>query len=149
MRTLSLIALLAVLAPAPALADATPSAGKKASRARFDPATVVTVTGTVLGEQRIETSKGPKAVRLVIKVGEEQVSVQLGPDTFVDGLKTRFAPGDEVTVKGSKFTYSGKYGLIAQVVTRGTETVVFRDAKGKPAWKPTAQGHAATGVNHS
>ena len=147
MRPLSLLALLLALASAPALADSTAAAGKPA-KAKFDPATVVTVTGKVLGEQRVDSGKGIKAVRLVIKVGDEQVSVQLGPDSFVDGQKTRFVAGDEVTVKGSKFTYSNKYGLIAQAVTRGTETVVFRSAKGKPAWNSASTGKAGS-IDHS
>jgi hypothetical protein len=149
MRTLSLIALLAILAPAPALAE-TAEPARKPAKARFDPATVVTLSGKVLGEQRVDHGKGTKAVRLVIKVGEEQVSVQLGPDSFVDGQKTRFVAGDEVTVKGSKFTYgTNKYGLIAQAVTRGNDTVVFRSAKGKPAWGGTAQAKAGAAADHS
>jgi hypothetical protein len=149
MRTLSLVLLLAVLAPAPALAEGAPASGKKAPKAKFDPATVVTLAGSVLGEQRVDGGKGAKAVRLVVKVGDEQVSVQLGPDSFVDGQKIRFAPGDQVSIKGSKFTYGNKYGLIAQAVTRGTETVVFRDSKGKPAWKVAAQGQAPGALNRS
>jgi hypothetical protein len=148
MRTLSLLVLLAVLAPAPAFAEAAAPAGKSSAKARFDPATGITVTGKVLGEQRVDNGKGKKAVRLVIKVGDEQVSVQLGPDSFVDGQKIRFAAGDEVSVKGSKFVYSNKYGLIAQTVTRGTETVVFRSAKGKPAWNSASAGKAGS-VDHS
>jgi len=148
MRTLSLLVLLAALAPAPAFAEAAPPAGKSSPKARFDPATVVTVTGKVLGEQRIDNGKGKKAVRLVIKVGDDQVSVQLGPDSYVDGQKIRFAAGDEVTVKGSKFVYSNKYGLIAQAVTRGTETVVFRSAKGKPAWSSASAGKPGA-IDHS
>jgi hypothetical protein len=66
----------------------------------------------------------------------------------VDGQKIRFAAGDEVTVKGSKFVYSNKYGLIAQAVTRGTETVVFRSAKGKPAWSSASAGKPGA-VDHS
>jgi hypothetical protein len=149
MRTLSLVLLLAVLSPAPARAESVPAGGKKAAKAKFDPATVVTLSGAVLGEQRVDGGKGTKAVRLVIKVGDEQVSVQLGPDSFVDGQKVRFAPGDQVSVKGSKFTYGNKYGLIAQAVTRGTETVVFRDSKGKPAWKVTTAGKPGALADHS
>ena len=63
MRTLSLLALLAVLTPAPAFAESTPPAGKPPAKAKFDPATVITVSGTVLGEQRVDHGKGPKAVR--------------------------------------------------------------------------------------
>jgi hypothetical protein len=149
MRTLSLVLLLAVLTPAAVHAESSASSGKKAAKAKFDPATVVTVAGTVLGEQRVDTGKGPKAVRLVIKVGEEQVSVQLGPDSYVDGQKTRFAVGDTVSVKGSKFTYNNKYGLIAQAVTRGADTVVFRDPKGKPVWKVASQGQASGSAERS
>jgi hypothetical protein len=150
MRILSLAVLLAALAPAPALAEAAPSGGKGAGKAKFDPATVVTVTGKVLGEQRVDHGKGPKAVRLVVKVGDDQISVQLGPDSFVDGQKVKFAAGDEVTVKGSKFVYGGgsKFGLIAQSVTRGSDTVTFRSAKGKPAWS-VAKGQGAAPADHS
>ncbi len=144
MRLVALLVLLATLAPAHALAE---TGAKKAGRAKYDPATVVTVSGTVLGEQRVDTGKGPKAVRLVVKVGEEQVSVQLGPDSYVNGLKVKFAPGDLVSVQGSKFTYGDKYGIIARSVTRGGDTVTFRDAKGKPAWK--AAGGIAGSVDHS
>ena len=140
MRTLSLLALLAVLIPAPAFAESTPPAGKPPAKAKFDPATVITVSGTVLGEQRVDHGKGPKAVRIVVKVGDEQVSVQLGPDTYVDKQKVKLAAGDQVSVKGSKVAYGGKYVVIAQSVTRGTETVVFRDPKGKPAWKVASAG---------
>lgn len=150
MRILSLLLLLAALVPAPSLADSAASGGKGATKAKFDPATVVTVSGKVLGEQRIDHGKGPKAVRLVVKVGEEQVSVQLGPDSFVDGQRIRFAAGDEVTVKGSRFVYGNgsKYGLIAQSVTRGNETVTFRSSKGKPAWS-VAKGQGGAPTDHS
>jgi hypothetical protein len=140
MRTISLLALLAVLTPVPAFAESTPPAGKPPAKAKFDPATVITVSGTVLGEQRVDHGKGPKAVRIVVKVGDEQVSVQLGPDTYVDKQKVKLAAGDQVSVKGSKVAYGGKYVVIAQSVTRGTETVVFRDPKGKPAWKVASAG---------
>ena len=124
--------LLALAAPVPALAQDA-SAGQK-SKVKYDPATVVTVKGTVLGETRVDRGKGHKAVHLVVKVGEDQVSVHLGPDNWVDRQSVKFTKGDEVTVKGSKFTYNGKYGVIAQSVAKGGETLTARDAAGKPAW---------------
>ena len=101
MRILSLVVLLAALVPAPAFAETFPGRREGRGKAKFDPATVVTLTGKVLGEQRVDHGKGPKAVRLVVKVGDDQNLGQLGPDSFVDGQKVRFAAGDEVTVKGS------------------------------------------------
>jgi DNA/RNA endonuclease YhcR with UshA esterase domain len=119
---------------APAITHAEADGGKKAGKARYDPAKVVTVKGTVLGEQKVDNGKGAKAVRLVLKVGDDQVSVHLGPDSWVDKQALKFTRGDEVTVKGSKFTYENKYGLIAQVITRGDASMVLRDGSGKPAW---------------
>ena len=129
-----LVVAIALALAAPVSVHAQSEGGKKAAKAKYDPSKVVTVQGTVLGEQRVENSKGSKAVRLVVKVGDEQVSVHLGPDAWVDKQAVKFAPGDEVTVKGSKFTYADKYGLIAQSVSRGDATLVVRDGSGKPAW---------------
>jgi hypothetical protein len=133
-----LLLLLALLAPFPALAQSEASASAR-PKVKYDPATVVTVKGTVLGETRVERGKGHKNVHLVLKVGEEQVSVHLGPDSWVDRQSVKFAKGDEVTVKGSKFTYSGKFGLIAQSVARGGDTLTPRDPSGKPAWGTPAK----------
>lgn len=134
MKRPSILLLLALLAFPPVLAHADSAAAGKPARLRFDPAKVVTVTGTVLGEHRVDHGKGVKGVRLVVKVGEEQLSVHLGPDTWLDRQKVKLEKGDEVTVKGSRFTYGGGAGIIAQSVTRGAETLVLRDAAGKPAW---------------
>jgi hypothetical protein len=134
MKNVSLLMLIALLVPAPVLGDANPPVARKAAKVKYDPATIVSVSGTVLGELRTDHGQGAKSVRLVLKVGQDQVSVHLGPDTWVDRQKVRFAKGDELTVRGSKFTYEGKYGLIAQSVTRGGDTLVLRDAAGKPAW---------------
>jgi hypothetical protein len=134
MKRSSVLLLVAILAPHPVLAQAEPAAARKPAKVKFDPAKVVTVSGLVLAEQRVDHGKGVKSVRLIVKVGEEQLSVHLGPDTWVDRQKVRLVKGDEVTVKGSKFTYDGGSGVIAQAVTRGGDTLVIRDANGKPAW---------------
>jgi hypothetical protein len=134
MKRSSVLLLVAMLAPQPVLAKAESGAARKPAKVKFDPAKVVTVNGLVLAEQRVDHGKGVKSVRLILKVGGEQLSVHLGPDTWVDRQKVRFAKGDEVAVKGSKFTYDGGAGLIAQSVTRGGDTLVVRDTSGKPAW---------------
>ncbi len=134
MNRLSVLLLVAMLAPLPVQAQVEGSLPRKPAKVKFDPARVVTVDGTVLGEQRVDHGKGSRSVHLVVKVGEEQLSVHLGPDTWVDRQKVKFAKGDLVTVRGSRFTYGDRAGIIAQSVTRGGDTLVFRDASGKPAW---------------
>lgn len=134
MKRLSFLILALSLVPVPSLAQSAAPQAKKAAKVKFDPATVVTLTGMVIGEQRVNHGKGTQSVRLVLKIADDQVSVHLGPDTWVDRQKVKFEKGDEATVKGSKFTYEGNYGLIAQTVTRGSDSLVLRDATGKPAW---------------
>ena len=139
-----LVAVALVVVPSLAHAEST---GKKSGKAKFDPTTAVTVNGTVIGEQRVENAKGAKAVRLVIKVADEQVSVHLGPESWIDKQNVKLTAGDEVTVRGSKFTYSGKYGIVAQWVKKGDATMTLRDANGKAAW-PMPKGTAsAAGSN--
>jgi len=134
LKELSILLVLAAIVPAPAFGQAEAPPARKPAMVKFDPATVVSVSGTVLGERRTDHGKGMKSVHLILKVGEDQVSVHLGPDTWVDRQDIKFAEGDELTVKGSKFTYGGNYGLIAQSVKRGDATLTVRSAAGKPAW---------------
>jgi hypothetical protein len=131
MKRIWMLSAVALLAPAVALAA---SPGK----VKYDPATVVTVTGTVVGEVRVDTSKGKKAVRLAVQTASGPVSVHLGPDAWMDRQSLRFAKGDEVTVKGSRFTFDDKTGIIAQSVARGPDRLVLRDDAGRPAWSKGA-----------
>ena len=108
----------------------------------------MTVNGTVLGEQRVEHGKGPKAVRLVIKVGDEQVSVQLGPDVCVDKQNVKFAAGDEVTVKGSKFTYGGQVRHHRPVGDARNGTVSAPPRASPPGGSPP-KGRPGAAADHS
>jgi hypothetical protein len=130
-KALGAVLFLAVAVPRLVLAEA-PPADAKPARVKFDPATVVAMSGTVLAETRMTHSKGRTIVRLVLRSGDQQVSVHVGPESWVEKQKWTFAKGDEVTVKGSKFTFDGNVGLIAQSITRGKETLVLRDSSGKP-----------------
>lgn len=130
----SILLVLAAFVPALAFGQTEAPAARKIAMVKFDPAAIMSVSGTVLGERRTDHGKGTRSVHLILKVGDDQVSVHLGPDTWVDRQGIKFAKGDELTVKGSKFTYAGRYGLIAQSVTRGDATLTVRNAAGKPAW---------------
>jgi hypothetical protein len=124
----------ALLVPRATGAQAAPAGGKPAPKVRYDPATVVTVTGTVIGEVRVETSRGTPNVRLALKTADGTVSVHLGPASWIDRQPLRLARGDEVSVTGSRFTFEDKVGLIARSVTRGSDRLALRDATGRPAW---------------
>lgn len=134
MKKLGLLALF-VVAPALSLAQGGPPPGRGPGAMRmFDPATVVTVTGTVLGESRIDGGMGHSGVRLSVNTSDGEIPVHLGPDFWLDKQTVKFAKGDEVTVKGSRITFDGKPAIIAESVAKGASTLVLRDAKGVPVW---------------
>jgi hypothetical protein len=140
MKKLSLLALL-VVAPALALAQGGPPPGKGPGAMRlFDAATVVTITGTVTGETRVDRGMGHAGVHLLVKTADGEIPVHLGPDFWVDKQTVKFAKGDEVTVKGSRITFEGKPAIIAVTVTKGGATLVLRDAQGAPAWSGQGKG---------
>ena len=134
MRKSVLLALL-VAVPALSLAQGGPPPGKGPGAMRlYDPATVVTLTGSVVGETRVDRGMGHSGVHLLVKSAEGEIPVHLGPDFWVDKQTVKFAKGDEITVKGSKISFEGKPAIIAESVTKGASTLVLRDAKGVPAW---------------
>ncbi len=132
-KTLLLAALLA--APALALAQGGPPPGKGMGAARlFDPATVATLSGTVVSENRVDRGMGHKGVHLVVKTAEGEVVVHLGPDFYVGAQPVKLAVGDAITVKGSRITFEGKPTVLAVTVTKGAATMVLRNDQGQPAW---------------
>jgi hypothetical protein len=129
--------LLAMLLSVPALslAQGGPPPGKGPGASRmFDPSAIVTVTGTVVGETRVDRGMGHSGVHLQLKTADGEIPVHLGPDFWVDKQTVKFAKGDEITVKGSKITFEGKPAIIAETVTKGAATLVLRDAGGVPVW---------------
>ena len=137
------IALLALLVASPvlSLAQGGPPPGKGPGAMRtFVPSTVVTVTGSVVGESRTDRGMGHSGVHLSVKTADGEIQVHLGPDVWVDKQTVKFAKGDQITVKGSKVTFDGKPAVIAETVTKGATTLVLRDATGVPVWRGQGQG---------
>jgi hypothetical protein len=125
----------ALAVPALTMAQGGPPPGKGPGASRmFDPSTVVTVTGTVTGESRVDRGRGHSGVHLAVKTADGEIPVHLGPDFWVDKQSLKVAKGDEITVKGSRITFDGKPALIAQTVTKGGNTLALRDGAGVPAW---------------
>jgi len=73
-------------------------------------------------------------VQLIVKSGEEKVVVYVCPKSFQDELGITFSKGDEITVTGSKVKLEVSDVILAREVARGTDTLLFRDGKGNPAW---------------
>jgi hypothetical protein len=98
----------------------------------FDPATVETLTGEVLGPA---PSSQKNAVRFRLRRDRDTVTVQLGPELFLRRQGLQLAAGDRIEVTGSRVKLGGKPVIVAAQVRRGKQVVTLRDPKGKPAWR--------------
>lgn len=101
----------------------------------YDPATVETVSGEVVGVEHFTPRKGMHpGVHLQLKTDKETVDVHLGPSWYVENQDLKIAPKDHIEVKGSKVTFAGKSAIVAREVTKGDETLTLRDQNGVPVW---------------
>ncbi|HJV36417.1 DNA-binding protein [Geomonas sp.] len=107
----------------------------------YNPSTVETVTGKVVGVSKMTPMKGMgPGIHLDLQTQKETVSVHLGPAWYLDRQDTRIEKGDEVEVTGSRVTVGGKPALIASEVKKNDQVLKLRDASGVPVWSGWRQG---------
>jgi hypothetical protein len=73
-------------------------------------------------------------MELVLKKGEDKIHVYVCPRPFQEEIGVSFAKGDEIAVTGSKVKQETLDVILAREMVRGTDTLMFRDDKGKPVW---------------
>lgn len=101
----------------------------------YDPKTVETISGEVVGIDRITPMKAMSyGVYMNVRTGKETVSVQLGPGWYLEKQDVKIEPMDKVEVKGSRITFGEKPALIAREVKKGNEVLTLRDDSGFPDW---------------
>ena len=101
----------------------------------YNAATVETLTGMVEAVNKITPMKGMYAgIHIMLKTDKETISVQLGPEWYIERLDTKIQKGDTIEVKGSRVTIASKPVIIAAEVKKGDSTLVLRDSAGIPAW---------------
>ena len=100
----------------------------------FNSNTVSTMYGTVAAVEREIHGRGLVAVHLKVKVGQQVLTVRLGPADFVDPLVT-FAAADAVQFTGSNVLVDGQPNVLATEVTREGKTVRLRQDDGTPLFR--------------
>jgi len=101
----------------------------------YNPATVETLSGAVETVDKVMPMKGMySGIHLMVKTDKETISVQLGPEWYIERLDTKIQKGDKIEVKGSRVTFAGEPAIIAAEVKKGDSTLVLRDSAGIPAW---------------
>lgn len=101
---------------------------------RYDPATVVDVTGVV--EDIRETAAPLRGVHLFIKPESGgQLDAYLGPAWFVKEFISSFGRHSEVRVIGSKVRLGNSAIVLAREVRKGEITLYLRDKRGNSLWE--------------
>ena len=73
-------------------------------------------------------------LHLKVRSGETTYNVHLGPTSFVDDRKFRFALGDDIRVTGAVYDANGEKFIIAFSIEKGEQKLILRDDDGRPNW---------------
>ncbi len=100
----------------------------------YNPATVTTIRGEVVGVH-VWAPRGRVHI-LELRVRDESgvTVVHLGPVLFVRQQGFQFRRGDHVEVTGSKVTTQHYHYIVAREVVKDGKTLTLRDEQGRPAW---------------
>jgi hypothetical protein len=101
---------------------------------KYDPATEVTVKGTVKEVKEFTSPRGRTGTHLTLNTSAETFDVRLGPSAFLAEKEFVLAGGDEIEVTGSKISYGGAAALLARTVKKANKTLTLRNAEGIPQW---------------
>lgn len=102
---------------------------------RYDPQSVVAISGTVLTTIDYHPGNpvlGPKAV--VVSSNNRIYTVFLGPGSYLNQIGFLPSSGSSISVTGSLRNVSGNVYLVAQSATLSSGTFNFRTSSGVPLW---------------
>jgi hypothetical protein len=119
----------------------------------YDPATVVTVVGTVQTVQEHQCSLGwsesgvPKipltswlGTRALLRTQYGMLDVHIGPAFYLKEHHFALNKGDRIEVTGSKFARELPVLVIAREIKKGVTYLELRDRAGAPLWTNEASG---------
>ena len=113
----------------------------------FDPATVETIQGQIVDVQSAPSPGNARftGLHLTMQTASGPVTVYAGPEWYLQSQNVVFAPGDEVTVTGSRTAWGGQPALIAASIQRGDMMLQLRGPYGVPGWSGYGVGGGAWG----
>lgn len=131
-KALAVAAFVAILIVPAALAQRRMGPGK--GMPKYDPATEVTVSGTV---QEVKEHTGPMGwtgTHLILKTEKETLEVHLGPSFFLAEKGFTLGQGDQIEVTGSNVKVETADALLARTIKKGEKTLTLCNAQGIPQW---------------
>jgi hypothetical protein len=129
---LSLVTFLVLLSARPGLSQKTqPSTGGVLI---YDLHTEMKTKGVIDEVNLLPVGSRRDFTELIIKNGDERVHIYVCPKPFQEEMGISFSKGDQIAVTGSKVKQDTLDVILARELVKGTDTLMFRDDKGKPVW---------------
>jgi len=101
---------------------------------KYDLQTEMKAKGTVEEINVLSVGTRKDFRELILKSGDDMLHIYVCPKPFEDEMGISFTKGDEIAVTGSKVKQDAADVILARELVKGTDTLMFRDDKGKPVW---------------
>lgn len=101
---------------------------------KYDVHTETKVKGVIDAVNLLPVGTRKDFTELVIKSGDDSTHIYLCPKPFQEEMGISFTKGDQIAVTGSKVKQDASDVILARELVKGTDTLLFRDDKGKPVW---------------
>ena len=124
------VAVSVLLCAAAAFSQKSPSSGPP----KYDRQTEMKTSGVIEEINVLTVGSRKDFTELVLKSGDDKLHIYVCPKPFQDEMGISFIKGDELAVTGSKVKQETADVILAREVVKGTDTLMFRDEKGKPVW---------------
>ncbi|MGA9977684.1 MAG: hypothetical protein WBQ08_03420 [Candidatus Sulfotelmatobacter sp.] len=103
---------------------------------KYDLHTETKIKGVVDTVNLLSVGTRKDFTELIVKSGDDSTHIYLCPKPFEEEMGVSFSKGDEIAVTGSKVKQDASDVILARELVKGTDTLLFRDDKGKPVWDP-------------
>jgi hypothetical protein len=111
-----------------------PAFSQTAAVPNYDSKTETKAKGVIEEIKTFSLGKRTDYTEAIVKSGDEKIEIYISPKPFQDEMGINFVKGDEISVTGSKVKQEDASVILAREIVKGTDTLMFRDDKGKPVW---------------
>ena len=101
---------------------------------KYDLLTETKTDGVIDEVNQLSVGKRKDFTELIIKRGDDKLHIYVCPKPFQDEIGLSLGKGDRIEVTGSKVKQEASEVILARELIKGTDTLMFRDDKGKPVW---------------
>jgi hypothetical protein len=101
----------------------------------YNPATAVTVSGTITSVHEVPAGQPLEGVHVIVKNKANSFEVYIAPKEFLKFLHTSFVVGDYIDAMGSRVKEGAEDVILAREVSDGRSSIELRNVYGAEAWK--------------